>query len=444
MNKQKKTSENKINVNRSQTPRPLYKEDVNLKECEAEVLAFHPDESLILLTQSIFFPGGGGQSADIGEISLLPANGGKKNDNAVAHVIGSEERDGLIFHRIAPKCDGSALPQFTESSRVLLKLNWPHRFDNMQRHCGEHILSGVIYHEIRGVNRGFHMGNDYMTIDISMEENPSLDELTPEILERIEHNANQVIWQNLPVISMHFDSADDAAGIPTRKKLEISEDITIVSIGSTENAADCVACCGTHPKSSGQVGLIKILKAENYKGMFRLYFEAGERAYKDYARKHQIIRNISNALSCGADDLSERFTAFAHKIDELNKQLVNMKKELIAQYINDCEPIAVHSSDPDKVTVLYREYPLLGERDLLSMGASLSLPDNVIFAATGNDPLTLFIFSNSVKLDCGMLIKNNAHVYDGKGGGRPDNARARFPKKEHIGLFIDLLEKHLR
>ena len=117
----------------------------------------------------------------------------------------------------------------------------------MQRHCGEHILSGVFYSLFGGVNRGFHMGHEYMTIDISLEEDPKKKDITWEDALAAQLEANKVIWSDAPVTVIRFDSRDKAEKMPLRKALAFDEDISIVCVGSVENAADCVACCGTHP-----------------------------------------------------------------------------------------------------------------------------------------------------------------------------------------------------
>lgn len=417
----------------------LFRLDVNMRECEASIIEFDRENNTIILDKTIFFPEGGGQSSDIGYLYKLGNTG-----IPAVKVIDVKENGEFPLHRIAATDEQGELPEFTKGERLLLKIDWAHRFDNMQRHCGEHILSGIIYREIRGVNRGFHMGSDYMTIDISMEENPDLKEISSELLAKIEYEANKVIWRNLPVITRHFDKKDDAIKLPLRKKPDIESDIRIVSIGSFENAADCVACCGTHPESTGHVGLIKLFKIEPYKGMFRLYCEAGERAYKDYAKKHEITQGIAVDLSCGVEDLPERFGGLKQRISELNEQLLKAKRTLIDEYLKDEELQSCAHFDGNGIKIIYKSYPTLGDKEILRIGGALNLADNVIFAATGEDGQTLFVFSNGEKLNCGELIKNNAGIYDGKGGGRADNARVRFAKKDSIPLFLDMLEKHLR
>ena len=136
--------------------RRLFREDVYLKTCEAVVqtVSTHEGKVLVTLDQTIFFPTGGGQSCDIGTM------------NGLSVVDVYEYKDDILH------CVDCAPDTLQSGDTVQLAIDWTHRFDNMQRHCGEHILSGMFYREYGGVNRGFHMGDNYMTVDISLEENP--------------------------------------------------------------------------------------------------------------------------------------------------------------------------------------------------------------------------------------------------------------------------------
>ena len=220
----------------------LFKDDVYLKNAQACITSLSEvdGKALVTLEQTIFFPTGGGQSCDQGTINGL-------------RVLDVYQDAQNIYHLVDTTADGLKTGQ-----QVVLNLDWEHRFDNMQRHCGEHILSGIFHREFGGVNRGFHMGDKYMTIDISLEDDPAFTKITWDMAMLAELEANKVIWQNLPVITRHFEDRSEAESLPLRKALNIDDDITIVCVGSIENPSDCVACCGTHPSSAGQVGMIKI------------------------------------------------------------------------------------------------------------------------------------------------------------------------------------------
>lgn len=265
----------------------LYQEDVYLKEADVQVsdIVTRDGQVFLIFDQTVFFPTGGGQSCDTGTVDQF-------------HIIDVFEEEDQVLHRLEEKeC------KLSIGDKVHISIDWERRFDNMQRHCGEHILSGKFYELYGGVNRGFHMGEDYMTIDISLEDDPAFDKISWEMAKEAELRTNQAIWANLPVITRHFDNRKEAENLPLRKALAFDEDITIVCVGDVENPADCVACCGTHPSTAGQVGMVKIYKVENNKGMFRIYFEAGQRAFSRYQRQHDTITALENSLSAGGDDL---------------------------------------------------------------------------------------------------------------------------------------------
>ena len=333
----------------------LFKEDVYMKEAEAAVTSLTETKegrTAVTLDRTIFFPTGGGQSCDRGTIAGFP----------VIDVYEDEKADDIIH---VLDCRPSEFEHAASPAGKLLKLSldWEHRFDNMQRHCGEHILSGMFYREYGGVNRGFHMGDQYMTIDISLEAKPEFTAITWEMAKHAEECANEAIWQNQPVITRHFDTKKEAENLPLRKALALEKDITIVCVGSVENPADCVACCGTHPATAGQVGLIKIFKVEPNKGMFRIYFEAGKRAFLKYQQELDTLTALSNSLSAGTDDVLSKYPAQVEKNNEARSPLHFLKKEVImreaadiAEALEKGENVRrYHILSLDDLTVLVRE-----------------------------------------------------------------------------------------
>lgn len=397
----------------------LYKEDVYLCKCNAIVKKVDGDD--VILDQTVFFPEGGGQSCDLGTISNFEVSDVQESYQQVIHKVPGNN--------------------FKVGDNVTCEINWDHRFDNMQRHCGEHIMSGMWFREYGGVNRGFHMGDNYMTVDISLEEDPKYTEITWEMAQHIEDCTNEAIWQNLPVITRHFDTQKEAKDLPLRKALTLKEDITIVAVGDINNPSDCVACCGTHPQTSGQVGLLKIYKVEKNKGMFRIYFEAGKRAMDDYDTKHDIINIIGNKYSAGTDDLVKKLDAQEDRYKELKQTHTRLRNSVIAIRQNEILR-TLEDCDCANDILLYRYDDMLID-DLLNIGRPLMDRVNKLLLIADDNSNTLLLFSNG-DIDCGKLVKENASIYQGKGGGNKNNARAIFPKKDNMNIFIDLIEKHLR
>lgn len=409
----------------------LFKEDVYKKEASAKVtsVAERDGKTIVTLDRTIFFPTGGGQTCDLGTIAGIP----------VADVYEYEDE---IYHQLSDS-DGTATarPALAAGDEVSLELDWAHRFDNMQRHCGEHILTGIFYREWGGTNRGFHMGDDYMTIDIALEEEARVDSLTWEMCLEAERLTNEVITADLPMITRHFDTFEEASKEPMRKKLTVERDITLVGIGKPEYDWGCVACCGTHPATTGQVGLVKIFKLEHNKGMYRIYFEAGRRAFEKYQQQFEALNTLCGKLSAGTDDVLDKFLSLQEKNKEVRNQLHFLKKDVLAKEADSILAELAASAEP---AFPVRKYSLLTLDDLVSLSREIGPAVKKIYFLVHEPSHTVLLVSDGKKTDCGKLVKENASIYNGKGGGNQTMARAIFTKDEYVDTFIDLIEKHLR
>ena len=414
----------------------LYQIDVYTKEWDAEVTKVTADG--VYLDQTAFFPEGGGQSCDLGTIRIISSD----KPGELIQVTDVQEDGDEVIHKLA-SFDG-----LSEGCRVHCSLDWPRRFDNMQRHCGEHILSGIFYQECGGVNRGFHMGDDYMTIDISLEDEPTNPEASrPEAIDwntalHCERLANEVVWSNAPVYVFRFDSREEAEKMPLRKKLAFDEDISIVCVGSPEHAADCVACCGTHPATAGQVGIIKIFKIEKYKEMFRVYFEAGARALADYDMKHDMLTELSNSYSSSIEDFPDKVRGLEQRFSDAKGELISLKRAF-----TDIECAALDAKlASEGPNVVVHELEHFSMDDAFNMAKSYMGKDRCKgrLILLYSRPSTSYILVSDGGINCGSLVKEYAGFYQGKGGGNDVSARAIFTNDEDASLFADLLQKHLQ
>lgn len=400
----------------------LYNDNVYLSECTATVTDV--TEKGVILDRTIFFPEGGGQSSDIGTLI-------NSSDETTYPVTHASESGDAIIHEISNH-------NLQVGDKVICRINWPHRFDNMQRHCGEHLLSGAMYKLFGGVNRGFHMGEHFMTADINLEKDPSFAEVTWEMAMEAEELVNSHIWQDLPVKAEEFSTGEEAAKMPLRKELAVDEDVRVVTIGNDDVIADCVACCGTHPTSTAQIGLLKIYKVEKNKGMFRIYFEAGKRAMEDYRAKHDILTALSNRYSTGIDELTDKIEKQEKRHEETKNTLNKLRNVLISQKTEEIKKEL--SAGVPFISKFYDEFT---PEDIMKIGKHILQDIKGLVVAGDLNTNTLILFSDGTN-DCGKLVKDNAGVYNGKGGGRKDNARALFPDYDSMMLFTDALEKLLR
>ena len=464
----------------------LYQIDTYLKEWDARILAAKPapevpggsakqpaggsaDASpqtcyLIQLDQTAFFPEGGGQGADHGVIQVSSQG----SQDVAFSVVDAQEDGDLIWHTVKPASSEKSLTNdlctiLSEGCKVHCILDWDRRFEHMQRHCGEHLLSGAFYRLFGGANHGFHMGQDYMTIDIALEDQSPV---TLEMAHQAEMLANQAIWDDLPVSVSYFDTREKAEQLPLRKALAFDEAISIVTIGelsetSDTEPADCVACCGTHPSTTGQVGLIKIYKVEKYKDMTRIYCDAGRKALTDYQRKHEILTNEANRYSASVEEFPEKLRIQEEKTAAIRNELHHLKKAYIesesAKLDASLEKVGSDAAgstdtmggniDSDTPVILY---PL----SHLSMDDAFTMAKPYMgkVRAGKTHPLLLLyvpaqtscVLVSDGTVHCGKLVKEYASFYQGKGGGNDVSARAIFTSDEDVRLFADLLSKHLR
>ena len=218
----------------------------------------------IILNRTAFYPEGGGQPWDTGVL------GGVR-------VLEVHNRDGRVVHT----CDGP----LEVGAAVSGEIDWDRRFDLMQQHSGEHIVSGMAHDKWGCDNVGFHLGADVVTIDLNVL-------LTPEQLQELEEDVNRYLWEDHP-IDIAYPAQEELETIDYRSKKELTGQVRIV----TFPGADCCACCGTHVRSSGQVGLIKLLSMEKFREGVRIQLVCGGRAFRHLSAVSGQNAHISRLLS---------------------------------------------------------------------------------------------------------------------------------------------------
>ena len=283
----------------------LYDKDSHLKEFTGTVLSCKKtgEKYAVTLNRTAFFPEGGGQQSDRGYI------GG-------AYISDVQIKNGEILHFAdKPLSVGQAYD---------CKLDFDFRFRNMQNHSGEHIISGIV-HRLYGFNNvGFHLGAE-MTMDFD-------GELTRRQLDEIEDLANKAVYENLPV-KAYYPTDEELKSLDYRSKLDLKENVRIVEI----KGVDVCACCAPHVKATGEIGVIKILDFEKYKGGVRLIVKCGADALRDYREKYKNVLEISNLLSAKQPTVSAA-------VVRLNEQL---SAEKAAGFAPDTDKTAVFENGLD-------------------------------------------------------------------------------------------------
>lgn len=410
------------------TTEKYYQHDVNCRELNGRIEAIQNDgkSTRIIMDRTVFFPTGGGQPCDTGTI-VTP-------DGTSVSVIDVQEdkESGIISHTI--EIDPSEIDALQVGMTVTQKLNEDRRRVNTQRHTGEHILTGAFIRLFGGANKGFHMGGEYVTIDMDYDGK----KLTEEQVRAAEKLANEVIWANLPVTVSTFPNREEASVMPTRKPVTQDGEITIVTIGDLESPHDCVACCGTHFHRTGEVGLIRIHKFEPNKGMNRIYFKCGDRALESMQSDDALLRTVQERFSAGSHDLLQKMDIRDEKEAELRQDCTGLR-----QYYRDREMARItsllHRDTPD----FYQDsFTLVSPDDLLKLGFAVMEDEAApaLMALVHRPSHTVLLFSDGSR-NCGALVKEHAKSLGGRGGGRPDQARALMPNEDAVEKFIESLKK---
>ena len=278
------------------------------------------------------------------------------------------------------------------------------------------------------------MGGEYVTIDMDYDGK----KLTEEQVRAAEKMANEVIWANLPVTVSTFPNREEASVMPTRKPVTQDGEITIVTIGDLESPHDCVACCGTHFHRTGEVGLIRVHKFEPNKGMNRIYFECGDRALESMQADDALLRTVQERFSAGSHDLLQKMDIRDEKEAELRQDCTSLR-----QYYRDREMARItallHRDTPN---FYHDSFTLVSPDDLLKLGFAImedaSAP--ALMALVHQPSHTVLLFSDGSR-NCGALVKEHAKSLGGRGGGRPDQARALMPNEDAVEKFIESLKK---
>ncbi len=275
----------------------LYELDAYISCFQASVINCIKDNDCykIVLDKTAFFPEGGGQAGDKGAIGDVT-------------VFDTQIEKDLIYHYTDKPLDIGAV--------VECKLQFDRRFNFMQNHTGEHIVSGIA-HELFGVNNvGFHLGEELVTIDFDRE-------LTRQQLNEVEYLANQKVWHNLPV-KAYYPSEEELKNTEYRSKKEIDGAVRLVKIIDT----DICACCAPHVNATGEIGLIKLLDTEKMRGGVRIVLKCGSFALRDYQNKFENVANISALLSAKQENVAEAVNKLDEKCSLANQKINELKKKV--------------------------------------------------------------------------------------------------------------------
>lgn len=376
----------------------LYYHDSYLTEFRARVVDASPDRLRIYLDRTAFYPTSGGQPFDIGKLDGV----------AVTEVV---DEDGRIAHQLSEPLD------VTEVSGVI---DWPRRFDHMQQHTGQHLLSAILVNLFEAQTVSFHLGVDACTIDIARP-------LEPAQIREAELRANEIVFENRPVTIAFEDSSKD---LGLRKPTEREGVIRIISIHDLDRSA----CGGTHVTSTGEIGPILVRKLDRIRGNQRLEFLCGMRAVKRARADFEAISSVARSFSAPPDEVPALVGAQLEKLQESDKARRRLATELAQA--RGRELYAVTTPGEDGIRKVVRRVPTLAD-ELRAEAQSFTAGEKSVFLAMGeNPPAILLAASRDSGLNAGEFLKTALAKAGGRGGGSATLAQGSVPSKDLLDQFV--------
>jgi len=389
----------------------LYYQNSYLKECKAKVVKKLEikRQPAVILDRTIFYPTSGGQPYDKGFIQNIP-------------VIEVLEEEGEIIHILQEEWKGK------ENEEVIEKIDWERRFDHMQQHTGQHILSGALM-KIWGIETvSFHLGEKFCTLDIHK------DSITLEEIKAIEVYANRVVFENRPIECYVIEREAELKNLNLRKGVNRKGKIRIVEVKDFDTSA----CGGTHCRTSGEVGLIKITRWEKKGENIRLEFICGQRAWEDYFWKSEMIKSVSGKLTIKDSELGETIDRLIEERKEIKRELRECKEKLqgyeAIQLINQFTP---REDGIRVVHKIFKDKNFQEVRELIQRVVNLDDKVIVFCGIIDTGGKIIFACSKDLKYDMNRLIKEAEKFIEGRGGGSSNFAQSGGKKIEGILLALE-------
>ena len=381
----------------------LYDKDSYLKEFQATVLSCEQKNEntwRVVLDKTAFFPEGGGQTGDIGWL----------ND---VEVTDTREKNGVIYHETKVPLEAG--------TKVAGKIDFATRFDKMQQHTGEHILSGIVCSTYNYNNVGFHLSSEITTLDFD-------GELSAEQVRELEMRVNQAIHENIPV-QVKFPTKAELSEMEYRSKIEIEGQVRIVEIPGIDRCA----CCAPHVKTTAEVGLLKIQSCDRHRGGCRLTIVCGMRALKDYQQKQESVGKVSAALSAKPEKIAEAVEHLQEQQAKLREQLNHIQAMYLQEKLDK-----IHAED-QCICIFEEVLDSIAMRNFVN--GAMERCDGICGAFIGNDKSGYHYILGSKELDVREISKQLNAKFNGKGGGKPQMVQGALngTKKEILETIEKLL-----
>ena len=380
-------------------------------ETRGAALATHSGKPSIVLAQTLFYPEGGGQLGDLGALALSGPGG------TVLRVSDTQVEDGTIHHLIEGE-----VPALGPELVVTGSVDASRRRDHMVQHTAQHALSRALADAARAPTVSARLGATSCTIDIGR---PGLADAD---LHRAEDLVNAVVMSDVAVVTS-FPTPEELAKLDLRKQPNAEKSAAGVRVVSIEGF-DLTPCGGTHCTRTGQIGQVRIVATEKYKGMLRITFHAGTRALVDARARHELLAALAADLTCGASDLPVAVGKMRSEMKGLREKLDGARLELATLVANRLREALPATAGPHVVPAVRALDDLAALR---ALAIALTEDPRVVALVAGRDEASgemMLVVQRGAdaKLDCGAFVSAQSKAAGGRGGGRAERAEGRFPQ----------------
>jgi alanyl-tRNA synthetase len=369
----------------------LYYADPYLQEFDATLVdtVSHEGRTALVLDRTAFYPTSGGQPHDAGSF----------HDVRVIDVVDTD--DGTILH---------VVDRGPSTTGLHGRIDWTRRFDHMQQHTGQHVLSAAFDRLFSVRTESFHLGVEYSTIDLARE-------VSAEEIQAAENRANLIVWEDRPV-TIRFTDASEAARLGVRKETKREGTIRLIDV----EGFDLSACGGTHVSRTGAIGVIAVSATERFRGGSRITFQCGGRALNGFRQLRDAVAGSVKALSVLPADLPAAVERVQAEAKELRRQLRDYQARLANQ---EADALIASADDTGSVKLVAASLPGWDAAGLKTIAARITQTPGYIAVLVSEPPPAAIVVARAAGLpqDSGALLRHLLGVHGGKGGGRPELAQ---------------------
>jgi alanyl-tRNA synthetase len=382
----------------------LYFADAYLTDFDARIVAHGERDGrpTVALDRSAFYPEGGGQPSDAGTLNGIT-------------VVDVQADGDIVWHTLAHPLGADA---------VHGAIDWGRRFDHMQQHHGQHLLSAAFEHLYGLRTVSFHLGVASSTIDLATAS------LSDQQLAGAEELTNQVIWEDRPVLA-RFVTAAEVAQLTLRKPPSVEGAIRVVSVPDFDNSA----CGGTHPRTTGGVGVLHVRRYERRGDAMRVEFLCGGRALRDLRRKNAVLGRLAVSLSVGVDEIEGSVVRLREAEERSRKRLDDATEQLIGYEAQD---LIRHAELRGIVRVVRGAFDGRALEEVRSLARQIAAGGCLaLLGLRAEKTQLIFARADGLDVDCGALLRTTLAQFGGRGGGQPSLAQGGLPDAGQVEAALD-------